>query len=57
MTWNTSSKIMFGPVLVGVEVDLQHLPEYNYLEQCSNEKVFAAIDAIKLKEEEERAEK
>ena len=40
-----------------LQVDLQYLPEYNYLEQCSKEKVFGVIDAIKLKEEEERVEK
>ena len=38
------------------EVKLQHLPEYNYEEQCSRATVVAAADAAKLNEENARGE-
>ena len=39
-----------------LSVKLQHLPEYNYIEQCPKNKVLEEVVARKRKEDEERKE-
>ena len=54
-----SNGVCHGPATIAEEsqVELQHLPEYKYTDQCRRDSALAYIDALKQKEEEERAEK
>ena len=40
-----------------LEVSLQHLPEYKYIEQCPKSKVLEEVNTLKCKEEDERKER